>query len=270
MTGRRHWTVGLLCSVVVLVLVLPTLVVIPVSFSASASFGFPPEELSTRWYANFFDDARWMAALRESLWIAVLTTIVATVVGTAAALGLDRLASRWGVAATRGLLILPVVIPGIVLAVGVYAVFARLGLIGTTAGFVLAHAVVALPFVVVTVGVNLSSLDPRLEQAAAGLGASGWGSFRQVTLPLLAPGIAAGALFAFVTSFDEVVISLFIKSPFKETLPVRMYASMTESIDPTIAAAATLVLALTTVLLVVFGLATRAGARRLDTAQEDA
>jgi putative spermidine/putrescine transport system permease protein len=145
----------------------------------------------------------------------------------------------------------------IVVAVGLYALFLRLNLLGTVFGFVVAHSMLAPPFVTVPVMASLQGFDRRLEDAAAICGAGRWTTFRTVTLPSVAPGVLSGALFAFATSFDEVVLSLFIQNPYLQTLPVKMYASVTRDTDPTIAAAATLILALTTCLTVIAGIYSR-------------
>jgi putative spermidine/putrescine transport system permease protein len=143
------------------------------------------------------------------------------------------------------------IVPVIVVSIGIYAIYLRLNLLGPTLGFVVAHSVLALPFVIIPVSASLQGFDRRLEDAAAICGARRWTTFRTVTLPLVAPGVLSGALFAFATSFDEVVLSLFIQSPYLQTLPVRMYSSVTRDTDPTIAAAATVILALTTALTIV-------------------
>jgi putative spermidine/putrescine transport system permease protein len=231
-------------------LVAPALVVIPLSFTDKQSLAFPPTGWSTRWYENFFSDPTWAASLWSSIQVGLLTTVVATVVGTAAALGLARLGPR-GQTLARGALMAPIIVPVIVVAVGTYALFLRFRLLGTLPGFVAAHTVLALPFVIIPVSASLAGLDRRLQDAAAICGANRWAVLRQITLPLVAPGILSGALFAFVTSFDEVVISLFIQSPYLRTLPVQMYGSITRDTDPTIAAAATMILVITTSLVVV-------------------
>lgn len=251
------------CTLVGLWLVLPTLVVIPVGFSDRASFSFPPEGWSLRWYENFFEDPAWVDALVNSLWIGLLSALCATVIGTAAALGLARWASRRGREVTRALLLSPLVIPGIVLAIGIYAVFLELRLLGTVQGFVVAHATLGMPLVVVAVMASLEGVDPQLERAAASLGAGPWATARHVTLPLIAPGVLSGAVFAFMTSFDEVIVALFIKSPYLETLPVQMYSSMIRDTDPTIAAAATLILLLTTMMLLLASFLLHRRARRV-------
>lgn len=231
-------------------LVAPTLVVIPLSFTDKKSLVFPPSGFSTRWYESFFTDPRWTQALADSFLVAFLVVIVATVLGTMAALALARMVERrLATTITLGLLA-PMVIPGIITAIGIYAIFLRLQLVGTVFGFVLAHSILALPFVIISVSASLKGFDTRLVQAAGSLGANAVTSFFKVTLPLISPGIISGALFAFITSFDEVVISLFIKSPYLQTLPVLMYSSVTRDTDPTLAAAATVILVLTTIIVV--------------------
>jgi putative spermidine/putrescine transport system permease protein len=238
-------------ALVAALLILPTAVVIPLSFTDKASLVFPPTGWSLRWYRNFFADPAWMRALGNSLVVGLVVAVVATVAGTAAAVGLRRWSNRKAAGATQMVLLAPIVVPAIVLAIGVYAIFLQLQLLGTVPGFVLAHSVLALPFVVISVTATLAGYDDRLTLAALSLGASRPGAFRQVQLPLIMPGVISGALFAFVTSFDEVVLSIFIKSPYLETLPVKMYASVTRDTDPTIAAAATMILLLTTAIITI-------------------
>ncbi|MDQ3899323.1 MAG: ABC transporter permease [Actinomycetota bacterium] len=240
-----NWLLGLFCALVALWLIAPSLIVIPLSFTDAPSFRFPPRGWSTQWYANFFSDPSWTGSLLASVRVGALVAILATCCGTAAAVALSRSRFR-GQQGMRALLLAPMITPAIVLAVGVYAVFLRAGLLGTTIGFVFAHTVLAIPFVVIPVTASLQGFDRRLELASAICGASRWGTFRQVTLPLVAPGVVSGALFAFVTSFDEVVLALFIQSPYLQTLPVRMFSSVTRDTDPTMAAAATMILLFTT------------------------
>lgn len=228
-------------SVLVLAwLILPTLVLVPISFSETASFNFPAKGFSLQWYENFFTDISWVRSLLLSLQVGVLVTIIATVAGTLAAFGVWKMKAR-GRALVEGYLLTPMMIPGIILAVGLYSVFLKLGLLGTVPGFVLAHTVLAMPFVVVNVLTSLEGLDPRLELAAASLGASRTVTFTRIVLPLITPGVSAGALFAFVTSFDEVIVSLFIQSPGLQTLPVKVFRSVTQDTDPTVAAVSVIV-----------------------------
>ena len=238
-------------ALVAIWLIAPTLVVIPLSFTGKASFVFPPESWSLRWYASFFSNPAWTSALSNSMLIGLLVALLATVLGLLAALGLRALTSKRASSALRIGLLAPMVVPGIVVAIGLYSVFLKLGLVGTLVGFVLAHTVLALPFTVIAITAGFAGFDDRLELAALSLGASRLKTFFSVTLPNIIPGIVSGALFAFVTSFDEVMLSLFIKSPYLNTLPVLMYASVTRDTDPTLAAAATVILVLITTLVIV-------------------
>lgn len=233
---------------VLFVLIAPTLVIVPISFTGRESLAFPPVGVSWRWYANFFSNEAWLASLLTSLQVATGAAVLATCAGTAAGLGISRLGRRAG-GLLRGLLISPMIIPSIVIAIGVYAVFLDAHLTGTYIGFVLAHAMVAVPFVVIAVSANLAVYDTRLETAASSLGASRWVIFRTVTLPLILPGVLSGFLFAFVASFDEVIISLFISDPHMTTLPVRIFNSMTRDADPTVAAVGTMIFVGTTLVI---------------------
>jgi putative spermidine/putrescine transport system permease protein len=225
-------------------LVAPIIVIVPLSFTDQPSFKFPPTGFSTQWYSNLFTNPQWRDSLFHSLEIAGLVIVLASVLGTACALGLDRSQLR-GKALLRALILSPMIVPIVIVAVGVYAVFLPWHLVGNELGFVLAHTCLALPFVVVAVSTSLSNFDRRLENAAASLGASPLTTFLHVTLPLIAPGIFVGAVLAFITSFDEVVTALFLSTPTMRTIPVQMFDSV-QNIDPTIAAASTLVLAATT------------------------
>lgn len=235
----------LVCALVGIWLVAPTLVVIPMSFNENRSLAFPPQGFSLRWYENFFTSPQWLGGLFNSLQIALLTAVIATTLGTLAAYGLSKLAGFRAVFG-QNLLVLPLVIPSVIFGVGAYVVFLQLGLVGTLPGFLAAHTVLALPYVVVTVGSTLAAYDESLERAAWVSGASKPRAFLTVTVPVLLPGILSGAFFAFITSFDEVVVSMFISSPYLQTLPVRMFAGMQREVDPTIAAAATLIMITTT------------------------
>jgi putative spermidine/putrescine transport system permease protein len=236
------------CALTGIWLVLPTLVSLPVSLNSVRSFVLPPRDPSLHWYANFFTDPRWLDALGNSLVVAGFTTVIATACGTLAALALDRSRWRWRGAVAAALLT-PAIVPVILLALGVYYVFLRWDLAGTITGLVLAHSVIGVPIVLRTVSASLAAHDRRLELAAAGLGAPPAAVLRQVTLPLIRPGVLAGAVFAFIGSFDEVVLSVFLCSPDTQTLPVMMFNAVTRELDPTIAAASSLILVFTTVLI---------------------
>lgn len=243
---------GLFCLLVAVWLVAPTFVVVPMSFNEKKSLAFPPDGFSWQWYENFFTNPDWSSSLVSSLKVATVTAIFATVLGTLAAFGLDRMKSRAS-GFLRALLITPMVVPGVVLAVGIYAVYLDAHLVGTMTGFVLAHTMLAVPFVIIAVSASLEVFDKRLEIAATSLGASRLVAFRTITLPLIAPGILSGLLFAFVTSFDEIIVALFITSPYLKTLPVQIFSSITRDADPTVAAVGTL-LFITTSLLIGAGL----------------
>lgn len=241
------WWLSALAVLVALYFVLPTLLVVPMSFGSSTSFQFPPSELSLDLYRNLFTDPAWLTSLRNSVLVALLASAIATVVGTAAALGLHRMTGRLP-AFLRTLLMVSMVTPGIVVAVAVYISFLRWQLVGSVTGYVLAHAALGAPFVLVSVTSSLGGFDARLLRASASLGASPLRTFWTVTMPLVRRGIVTGAVFAFVTSFDEVVIALFLRSPTFQTLPVQMYNSVTVQVDPTIAAASSVVVVAVTVL----------------------
>ncbi|NGM47020.1 ABC transporter permease [Rhodobacter sp. SGA-6-6] len=249
---------GLTCLLIAVWLVAPTLVVIPMSFADKKSLAFPPTGFSLQWYENFFTNPQWFGSLVTSAKVAVMVALVATVIGTMAAIGIERMKSRTG-GLIRAVLITPMIVPGVVLAVGVYAVYLDTQLVGTWAGYVLAHTLLAIPFVVIAVGANLAVFDARLETAAASLGASRLKTFFTITLPLILPGILSGALFAFVTSFDEVIVSLFITSPQLKTLPVQIFSSMTRDADPTVAAVGSLIFMATSLII---GLGLIFGTRR--------
>jgi putative spermidine/putrescine transport system permease protein len=230
-------------SLVLAFLVLPTLVVIPASLNNASFIQIPPTVLSARWYREFFADPEWLASLGSSLRVAVLATSLSLVLGTTAALGLERL---HGVRRTlvSGLFLAPMVVPSIVLAVALYYVARPLGLAGTTAGLALGHTLMCLPYVVINVGVSLRTLDASLERAAAGLGASPWRIFRTVTLPCIAPGLAGGAVFAAITSFDELIVSIFLAGVRTQTLPVKLWETIRVEFTPVVAVAASVIIAI--------------------------
>lgn len=237
-------------ALVALFMVLPLLIVVPLSFNEQASFAFPPQRFSLKWYENFFTDPAWVSSLGSSLWIGLLVTIASVTIGTMAALGLARLGKR-SAGLLRALFLSPLIIPGVIIAVGIYTMFLYGQLVGTTIGFVAAHTLFAVPYVVISVGASLATFDRRLLAAAASLGTGPIKTFFLVTLPGILPGVAAGALIAFVISFDEVLASLFIQSPMLKTLPVQMYSSLTRDTDPTMAAASTIILTVTSIVVVV-------------------
>lgn len=264
MLTRRLTRAGLavLAALTGLTLVLPVLVIVPMSFNDSSFLEFPPSSFSTRWFENFFVDPRWQDSLMDSLRVAVLVTICAVVLGTAAAMGLVRGRLRLK-AVLSGLVIAPLVVPYVIVGLAFYAVALELGLTQTTLGLVLIHTAVAVPYVTINVAAGLASYDQRLEQAAMSLGANPFVTFIKVTLPIIAPSVVAGALFAFVTSWDEVVISLFLAGPELTTLPVQMWSGVRVQIDPTVTAVSTMLLLVTVSVFATGGLTQLIRSRRL-------
>jgi putative spermidine/putrescine transport system permease protein len=248
MTSKR--VLSAFAFVVGFVLIAPTAIVLPMSVTTTSSFNFPPKGFTLKWYENLFTDRVWLDALLTSCQVAGLVVVTSTVIGTAAAIGIYRLGGRAG-NAFRALFLMPMIVPGVVLAIGLYSVFLRMGMLGSLMGFVMAHSVLAIPLVLINVLASLEGYDSRLELAAASLGARKSVVLRTITIPLVLPGIVAGALFAFITSFDEIVLSLFIQSPYLQTLPVKIYRSMTKDTDPTVAAVAVLTLTVSLVLILV-------------------
>jgi putative spermidine/putrescine transport system permease protein len=236
------------CALVFAFLVLPTLAVIPISLNPSAFLVFPTEGLSLRWYAALFDSPAWTHAFRNSLMVAIATTLIATPLGTLAAIGLARMRSRLK-PLLIGLFAAPMVVPVIIVAIAFYFLFAPMGLVNSFVGLVLAHTVLAIPFVVVVVHASLQGFDFEVLRAASSLGARPHTVLLRVLAPLIAPGIAAGAVFAFMTSFDETVVALFVAGPDQRTIPLQMFEGVREQISPTITAAATLLVLLSTLLL---------------------
>lgn len=236
------------CGLVFAFLVLPILAVVPLSFNPSAFLVFPENGLSLRWYRSLADSPHWTRALINSLSVASVTTLIATPLGTLAAIGLSAMRSR-AKPMIVALLTAPMVVPVVVVAIAIYFLFAPLGLVNSFTGLVIAHTVLALPFVVIVVHAALQGFDYELLRAASSLGARPATALLRVLAPLIAPGIGAGAVFAFMTSFDEAVIALFIAGPEQKTLPMQMFEGVREQISPAITAAATLLVIASTLLL---------------------
>ncbi len=245
-------------GLILLLMIMPILVVVLLSFSSASYLTFPPPAFGVRWYRAYLDSRDWLDATALSLIVAACVVVLSTVLGTAATLGLARLPATARMLAA-GLILSPLIMPVIIIAIGVYYAFARCGLVGTPAGLILAHTCLAVPFVVTSVGASLSGFDRRLEMAALSLGATPIGVFRQVTLPLILPGVLIGALFAFITSFDELVVALFLSGANAVTLPRRMWEDLRYALDPTIAAVSTLTIAVTVVPLLWAQFARRRG-----------
>ena len=243
------------CAAIFVFLVAPILVIVPLSFNAEPYFTFTEgmlrldsEAWSLRWYREVVENEAWRSSLVNSIVIGVSATAIATVLGTLAALGLASPAMP-ARRAVMGLLISPMVTPVIIAAAGMFFFYSSLGLGQTHLGIVLAHAALGVPFVVVTVTATLAAFDRNLMRAAASLGAGPWTAFRRVQLPLIAPGVISGALFAFATSFDEVVVVLFMGGVEQRTIPRQMWAGIREQISPAILAVATFLIVFAGLLL---------------------
>ena len=245
--GRRHPTLILLGLATLVFLAAPLAVVVPISFSSAKYLTFPPPGWSVQWYERYLGSREWMSATVRSFEVALLTTVAATAVGTSAAMALRR--PFRGRSLARLIILAPMVVPVIIVAIAIYGLYAKLRMVGTLHGLVLAHTVLALPFVVVVVSATLSGFDSTLELAAQNLGANGWQTFRFVTFPLIRPGIVSAALLAFVTSFDEVVVAIFVSGTQAATLPKQMWDGIRTEIDPTVAAVSTLLIGVTTAVI---------------------
>jgi putative spermidine/putrescine transport system permease protein len=241
-TAAAFWT-KIVAAFLAAVMVTPVFAVAVLAFSDQSFIRLPPEQWSARWWGVFFADPSWLRALLTSLEVALLSCLLSVATGVSAALGLPRLGPR-GRILINGLFLGPLVAPVIVLAVGLYALARSLGLVGSVLGLVLAHTMLALPYVVLNVGVSIATLDPRLALAASGLGAGPWRVFRTITLPSILPGVIGGGVFAFVTSFDEVVLAVFLAGPSDKTLPVRIWEEVRVEYTPVVAVAATIMIIL--------------------------
>jgi len=262
-----NYSYKVLCGAIFVFLITPILVVIPLSFNAQNFFTFTPEMLrfdpagySLKHYEDFFTSSGWQQALRNSLAIAPVATLLAVSFGTLAAIGLssEHVPFRRAIMA---ILISPMIVPLIISAAGMYFFYSRIGLQGTYMGVVLAHAALGIPFVIITVTATLVGFDRSLTRAAANLGADPVTTFFRVQMPLILPGVISGGLFAFITSFDEVVVVLFVGSANQQTLPWRMFTGLREQISPTILAVATILVTISIILLATLELLRRRSER---------
>lgn len=245
---QRLW-LYVFVAITMIFLILPTLIVIPMSFSGTSDLEFPPKEFSFKWYESYFSSADWMSATLTSFKVAILTTIAATGIGTAAAYGAWAGSARWR-SSLLALFTLPMAVPIIIVAVGSLFIFARLGLVNTTLGLTTVHTALALPIVVIVVTAGLVSYDANQEQAARSLGATRLRAFLTVTLPQIKASVLSATLFSFFTSFDEVVVAMFISNGSAATLNRRMFNALRDQVDPTIAAISTCLISVTILLLV--------------------
>ncbi|MDF2141714.1 ABC transporter permease [Paenirhodobacter sp. CAU 1674] len=270
-----HYTYLTLCVLIFLFLIAPILIVIPLSFNAEPYFTFTekmltfdPEGYSLRWYdslltfgmlnpeaprdgawwLDFWQNAQWMQVTKHSIIIGFFSTLVATVLGTLAALGLSRPEMPFR-RAVMAVLISPMIVPIIITATGLFFFYSKTGLANSYPGIILAHATLGIPFVIITVTATLVGFDSSLSRAAASLGANPRTTFFKVVMPLILPGVISGALFAFVTSFDEVVVVLFVADHSQQTIPRQMWNGIREQISPAILAVATILVIISIALL---------------------
>lgn len=246
--GQRLW-LYVLAVIIMILLVTPTFIVIPMSFSDSQYLEFPPQTWSTRWYDSYFSSDEWMRATSTSIKVAFLTMLVATPVGVLAAFGLHSSQVSY-VRAVFVLMLTPMMVPVVLIAIGAFYAYVQLKLLYTVTGLVLAHSVLALPLVVIVTGAALKGYDMSQEDAARGLGAPRWKAFLTVTLPQIRFAVVTSALLSFLTSFDEVVIAMFISGGDNPTLTRNMFNALRDQIDPTIASISTIMVLVTTLMMV--------------------
>lgn len=262
-----HYGLKSAAFIVLAFLMLPILIIIPLSFNAEPYFSFTdgmlaldPDAYSTRWYVEIFTDLKWTLSIQNSFIIGIASAVVATVLGTIAAVGLASPVMPFKRLITA-LLISPMIVPLIIIAAGMFFFYSRFNLVGTYTGLIIAHAALGVPFVIITVTATLAGFDRSLYNAAVGMGASPTRAFWDITVPLIRPGVISGGLFAFVTSFDEVVLVLFLAGPEQRTIPRQMFSGLREQINPTILAVATLLILLSVALLITLELLRRRNER---------
>ncbi|MFX0545928.1 ABC transporter permease [Roseovarius sp. S1116L3] len=250
--GQRLW-LYVFAVIAMTLLVLPTLIVIPMSFSDSQYLEFPPETWSLRWYRHYFGSEEWMLATRTSLKTAVLTMLVATPIGVLAAYALHASKLPY-IRAAFVLFITPMMVPVVLIAIGAFYAYVKLQILYTITGLVLAHSLLATPLVVIVTGSALKGFDMNLENAARALGAPRWKAFLTITLPQIRFAVVTSMLLSFLASFDEVVIAMFISGGDNPTLTRNMFNALRDQIDPTIAAISTIMILVTTVMMVLASL----------------
>ena len=246
----RLWAIATLVF-----LLIPVLIVVPMSFSSARALTFPPPGWSLRWFASLWADPEWLDAFSTSAMVATMAATTSVLLGGLASYGLSRGKSRWRTAAETNLMA-PLIVPGVITAIALYFFYARWDILGSLGGLVMAHTLLAVPFVVMVLNTAIRGFDLRLEQVAWSLGASWMQSMRRVVLPSLAPSLAAAWIFAFVISFDEVIVSAFIAGPIN-TVPKKMYNDLMLEITPTITAVATVLIVATALVLLIAGRLTR-------------
>lgn len=256
---ERRSLLYVICSLVIIFLLFPIFIIIPMSFNTSDAFEFPPSGFSLQWYSNFFGRSDWFGPTILSLRVALLVSLVSICLGTPGALALVRGKFR-GLATVNAFVLSPMIVPPIIIAVGIYFLFAKMRIIGTEVSLVMAHSILAIPFVVINVSAMLKGLNQNIEQAALNLGANRFQAFFYVTLPMIRPGIVSGGILAFITSFDELIIAIFISGSSAVTLPKKMWESVRIESDPTVAAVSSLLIGMSIAILLSVELLRRRGA----------
>lgn len=267
-----HYALKWTAWLVLAFLMLPILIIVPLSFNAEPYFTFTegmialdPDAYSTRWYAAIFNDQKWLLSIKNSFIIGAAAALISTVLGTIAAVGLSSPVMPFKRLITA-LLLSPMIVPLIIIAAGMFFFYTRFNLVGSYPGLIIAHAALGVPFVIITVTATLTGFDRSLYNAGISMGASPLRVFWDVVIPLIRPGVISGGLFAFVTSFDEVVLVLFLAGPEQRTIPRQMFSGLREQINPTILAVATLLILLSVALLVTLEVLRRRSERMRGTA----
>jgi len=246
----RRIVFALFCAAVLLYLILPILIIAPMSFSGARFLSFPPPSFSLRWYREYIENPAWMQATLVTLTVALCTVLIATPLGVAAAYAISQSKLRV-MRLIHGALLLPLVVPIIITAVGIFFVYAKIGLIATMTGLVLADVMLGLPYVVISVVAGLQSFDMTQEMVARSLGMNRLRSFFAVTLPQIRSSVIAGAIFAFISAMDETIVAIFISGGQYQPLTKRMFTALRDEIDPTIAAISTLMTAASFMLVLI-------------------
>lgn len=239
----------IITALILLFLILPVLIIMPMSFSSSRYIEFPPPGFSTRWYEAFLNSNTWMTALKNSIVIGVMTTILALVLGILIAEGLNK-SNFKGKSIITELFMMPMLVPGIIVGISLFKFESELKISGTITGLIIAHTVLAVPFVVRTILASLAGLNPNYELAAQNLGANKMETFLKITFPIIKPAVFSGAMFAFATSFDEIVVSQFICGIRVKTLPKVIWDGLNQQLDPTITSIATIMITAITILMI--------------------
>jgi putative spermidine/putrescine transport system permease protein len=249
-TSPRRIIFVLLCAAILLYLVLPILIVVPMSFSSARFLTFPPPSLSLRWYREYIGSSAWMQATLVTLTVAACTVLIATPLGVSAAYAISQSKLRI-MRIIHAALLLPLMVPIIITAVGIFFVYAKVGLIATMSGLVLANVMLALPYVIISVVAGLQSFDMTQEMVARSLGMNRLRSFFAVTLPQIRASVIAGGIFAFISAMDETIVAIFISGGQYQPLTKRMFTALRDEIDPTIAAISTLMTATSFMLVLI-------------------